>query len=143
MSVVWHSLLTTKQTRKIENIQKTSLKIILGPDYPTGFQWCGLSELSPRRKTRCLAFAKTSLRYPVGERMFPLNSHHDLNVRSHEKYKVNFAHTENYRKSTVPYCQRLLNDDIKAREAAASSRSGEGGARAGTVQVARRREEGV
>ena len=146
VSVVWHSSLTAEQTKKIENIQKTSLKIILGPDYidyPTALEWCGLIELSTRRKNRCLAFAKTSLRYPVGERMFPLNSHHDLNVRSHEKYKVNFAHTENYRKSTVPYCQRLLNDDIKAREAAASSRSGEGGARAGTVQVARRREEGV
>ena len=86
--------------------------------------------------------AKTVV-WPVGERTFPLNSHHDLNVRSHEKYKVNFAHTENYRNSTVPDCQRLLNDDIKAREAAVSSRSGEGGARAGTVQVARRREEGV
>ena len=25
---------------------------------------------------------------------------------------VNFAHTENYRNSTVPYCQRLLNADF-------------------------------
>ena len=33
VSVVWHSLLTAEQTKKIENIQKTSLKIILGQDY--------------------------------------------------------------------------------------------------------------
>ena len=76
VSVVWHSSLTAEQTKKIENIQKTSLKIILGPDYidyPTAL------ELSKRHKNRCLAFAKTSLRYPVGERIFPSNNHHDLN----------------------------------------------------------------
>ena len=55
--------------------------------------------------------------------MFPSNNHHDLNVRSREKYRVTFAHTENYRNSAVPCCQRLLNDDNKAREAAASARS--------------------
>ena len=138
-------MLTAEQTKKIENIQKTSRKIILGQDYidyPTALEWCGLTELSTRRKNRCLAFAKSSLKYPVGERLFPPNQHHDQNVRSREKYKVNFAHTEGYRNSAVPYCQRLLNADVRAREAEASARAGEGGARAGTVEVARRREEG-
>ena len=73
--------------------------------------------------------------------MFPLNQNNDQNVRSREKFEVNFAHTENYRNSAVPYCQRLLNADIKAREAA-SARSREGEARASTVAVARRRVEG-
>lgn len=145
VSVVWHSSLTAEQTKKIENIQKTSLKVILGPDYidyPTALEWCGLTELSTRRRSRCLAFAKSSLKYPVGERMFPLNPNNDQNVRSREKFEVNFAHTENYRNSAVPYCQRLLNADIKAREAAASARSREGEAGARTVVVARRRGEG-
>ena len=72
VSVVWHRLLTAEHTKKIENIQKSSLKIILGPDYidyPTALEWCGLTE----RNNRCLAFAK-------GERMFPLNHHHDQDV---------------------------------------------------------------
>ena len=33
MSVVWHSSLTILEANKIENIQKTSLKIILGESY--------------------------------------------------------------------------------------------------------------
>ena len=32
-----------------------------------------------------------------------------MNIRQSEKYVVNFARTENYRKTSVPYCQRLLN----------------------------------
>ena len=67
--------------------------------------------------------------------MFPSNNHR-------EKYKVNFWHIDKYRNSAVPYCQMLLNDDNKAREAAGSARSGEGGLRDGTVEVARRREKG-
>ena len=138
VSVVWHSSLTVDQTRKIENIQKTSLKIILGQDYidyPTALEWCGLTELSVRRQNRCLAYAKTSLKYPVGQRMFPLNQQQDQNVRSREKFEVNFAHTEGYRHSAVPYCQRLLNEDARAREIAASQRTQEG-------EAARRREGG-
>ena len=144
VSVVWHSSLTAEQTKKIENIQKTSLKIILGQDYidyPTAMEWCGLIELSARRKNRCLAFAKSSLNYPVGQRMFPPNLNNDQNVRSREKYMVNFAHTEGYRNSAVPFCQRLLNADAKDREAAARVGSGEGEAGAGAGELARRREE--
>ena len=104
-------------------------------------EWCGLIELSARRKNRCLAFAKSSLNYPVGQRMFPPNLNNDQNVRSREKYMVNFAHTEGYRNSAVPFCQRLLNADAKDREAAARVGSGEGEAGAGAGQLARRREE--
>ena len=63
VSVVWHSSLTQEQAQKIENIQKTNLKIILGEDYidyPTALEWTGLKELFLRRQNRCLAFAKSS-----------------------------------------------------------------------------------
>ena len=143
VSVVWHSSLTVEQTRKIENIQKTSLKIILGQDfidYPTALEWCGLKELSVRRQNRCLSFARSALKYPVGARMFPTNQEHDQNVRNREKYKVNFAHTVNYRQSAVPFCQRLLNEDTRAREVAATARSVE--ARARTAGAAGQRYAG-
>ena len=119
VSAVWHSSLTVEQSNKIENIQKTSLKVILGQDYldyPTALEWTGLSELFVRRQNRCLAFAKSSLKYPVGAMMFPQNQEHDQDIRNPECFKVNFAHTESYRKSAVPYCQRLLNQDAQARE---------------------------
>ena len=41
--------------------------------------------------------------------MFPENPPNLQGVRRTKKYTVNFAHTENYRQSSVPYCQRLLN----------------------------------
>ena len=66
--------------------------------------------------------------------MFPRNPEHAQNVRTREKFLVNFAHTEIYKKSAVPYCQMLLNADYGAREAAAREKED---ARAG-----RRREGG-
>ena len=40
----------------------------------------------------------------------------EQNLRNPEKFSVNFAHTENYRNSAVPYCQRLLNNDHQQME---------------------------
>ena len=48
--------------------------------------------------------------------MFPLNPESLPNLRQPEKYVVNFAHTENYRNSAVPFCQRLLNEDYRLGE---------------------------
>ena len=55
---------------------------------------------------------------------------------------MNFAHTEGYRHSAVPYCQRLLNEDAKAREIADSLRTEEE-PRVRTAEAARRREGGA
>ena len=116
MSVVWHSSLTAAEGKRIENIQKTSLKIILGEsyiDYPTSLVSTALQELSIRREARCLSFAKRCRKNPLTAGMFPQNPEQVYDVqrtgRRTEKYRVNFARTENYRQSTVPYCQRLLN----------------------------------
>ena len=108
-----------QQSQKIENIQKTSLKIILGDiyiDYPAALEMCGLEELFLRRQKRCLSFAKKTLKYPMGSDLFPLNHHHDHDARTREKFQVNRAHTENYRHSAVPYCQMLLNADARESE---------------------------
>ena len=39
-----------------------------------------------------------------------------MDIRQSEKYVVNFARTENYRRSSVPYCQRLLNKHNRMEE---------------------------
>ena len=77
-----------------------------------------LDDLFSRRQRRCLVFSKNSLKYPVGQALFPRNPDHAQNVRGREKFLVNFAHTENYKNSAVPYCQNLLNADHREREAA-------------------------
>ena len=143
LSVVWHSSLTVEQTKKIENIQKTCLKIILGDnyiDYPATLEMCAFEELSVRRQQRCLSFAKKCLRTPLTEGMSPENPLNDYDIRQGEKYKVNFAHTVNYRQSAVPFCQRLLNEDTRAREVAATARAVE--ARARTAGAAGQRYAG-
>ena len=71
--------------------------------------------------------------------MFPPNHENNLNIRTREKYQVNFAHTESYRKSAVPYCQTLLNEGARAREVAARER---GETRARTEGLASREEGG-
>ena len=113
-AVAFHSLLTMEQSHKLERIQKTSLKVILGVmyvDYSSALEMCGLQTLAMRRQARCLEFARKCLRHPRNIRMFPLNqvssSHY---TRDREVFHVNFARTEDYRKSAIPYCQRLLND---------------------------------
>ena len=66
---------------------------------------------------------------PQTKDMFPLNRHSSQDIRNTEKYLVNFAHTENYLNSAVPYCQRLLNEDyrqnvLRTREGAEYDYSG-------------------
>ena len=65
LSVVWHRQLTAQQTNKIENIQRTSLKIILGDnyfDYPAALAMTPLEKLSLRRQSRSFAFTKNSFK---------------------------------------------------------------------------------
>ena len=78
--------------------------------YEAALEICGLETLSKRREARCLDFAKKCLEHPKTRRSFPLNPNiPECKVRDLEKFKVNFARTSAYLKSTIPYCQRLLN----------------------------------
>ena len=118
-AVAFHSSLTVAQATDIERIQKTSLKLILGDnyiDYPAALEMSGLQTLYERRERRCLDFALKSLKHPINSRMFPINSNlggEGMEVRSRETFEVNFARTEQYRMSAVPFCQRKLNEHFR------------------------------
>ena len=113
-SVSFHSSLTLEQRNKLEGIQRTCLKVILGDeysDYRTALEICGLDTLENRRKQRCLDFSIKCLQHPRNKRLFPLNHKVNThNLRIPEPYVVNFARTSSYKNSTIPYCQRLLNE---------------------------------
>ena len=50
-------------------------------------------------------------------KLFPLNyARHQMKKRNHEKYVVTNANTERYKKSAVPFLQRLLNDDYRKQK---------------------------
>ena len=112
-AVVFHASLTQEETRKIEMIQKTCLRVILGEmyvSYTAALEMCGLQSLADRRQKRCLDFALKCAQHPKMERLFPQNLETgEHNLRQREKFKVNFASTKAYQNSAVPYCQRLLN----------------------------------
>ena len=112
-STAFHSSLTSEQDRKLETIQKVSLKIILGQNYSSyedSLFTTSLKSLKERRQERSLKFVSKSLKHPINKKMFPLNDSESSQVtRNHEKYHVNFAHTELYKRSAIPSLQRLLN----------------------------------
>ena len=112
-AVVFHSRLTQHDSMKLERIQKTCLKVILGDlyeDYQSALSECGLQTLSERREKRCLDFSIKCLKNTRNRRIFPSNSEHNERVRESEPFAVNFARTDTYKDSAVPYCQRLLNE---------------------------------
>ena len=70
-----------------------------------------LETLDSRRLGLCLKFAKKCLKYEKTADMFPLNPAYNSSTRNSEKYQVKFAHTNRLKDSSIPYLQRLLNDD--------------------------------
>ena len=106
--------------------------------YNAALEMSGLETLKIRREKRCLDFSIKCVKHPENKRIFPLNENNsDKNVRSREKYKVNFAFTTTYKNSALPYCQRLLNHREEARRE--EERGGGGG---GGGEVERRRRSG-
>ena len=119
-SVVWHSTLTGEQCHNMERFQKLCLKIILGTEYDNydqALQCCGLERLEVRREQKCLNFGLKSLLHPVHSKMFPVNPQLDnCNTRNQEHFTVNWARTESYRTSAVPYIQRMLNEYVNNQQ---------------------------
>ena len=111
--VVWHSSLTINQTRSIERVQKVCLKVILGQDYgeyETALEACNLESLEARRVKLCLSFGRKCISHQSHRSIFPESRQdHEHNLRHQLQYHVNHARTEKYRKSSVPYIQRLMN----------------------------------
>ena len=96
MLVVWHSSVTVAEQTKIENIQKTSVKIILAEnyiDYPASLEITGLQYLSTRQTLFCSEFAKRCIKNPLTQHMFPKNPEGDHNLWIPERYVVNAAYT--------------------------------------------------
>ena len=118
-SVLWHSTLTVDQSERIESVQKTCLKIILGSEYEgytKALEYCGLKPLSERREDRCLQFGLKCLLHPIHHRMFPVNPKlqtDTLFTRNREHFTVNKAKSESYRMSAIPYIQRMLNEYVQ------------------------------
>ena len=96
--VVWHSKLTVNQTCALERVQKTCL----------GREYRG----EVRREKLSLSFGKKCLLSVNHRSLFPRNiSLHNYNLRGQNLFTVAQARTERFRRSCIPYIQRLLNSN--------------------------------
>ena len=118
-SVSFRSSLTQEQSRKLEGIQRTCAKVIIGDNYlcyQSASEMLGLESLEKRRQKRCLDFSLKCLKHPRNIRLSPRNfNSNNHNLRGHEKFLVNFAKTSCYQKSAIPYCQRLLSEHFATK----------------------------
>ena len=118
-AVVWHSSLTQKCKGKLERVQKSALRVILGPrytNYSDALERLNLKTLDERRKSLCLKFAKKCLIVEKFKKMFPLNvNSHNMKKRNVERYKVSKSLTERHKSSAIPYMQRLLNENERSK----------------------------
>ena len=111
--VVWHSSISSEESNNIERVQKTALRIILKSDYDnyhSALRLVSLSTLKERRRKLSLSFAKKCLKSDDNKDLFP-QVEKLVNTRQHERFFVTPARTERLAKSTIPYLQRLLNEE--------------------------------
>ena len=103
----WHRNIAAKTKFKV--IQSTCFQIILGNDYTTydsALNLCSLNTIYQRRGKRFLNFAVKCVNDKFSTHIFPVNT----NPYHRKMFQVNFARTNRYFKSTMPQCQRLLNE---------------------------------
>ena len=114
-STVWHSSLTKSDSKDIERIQKAAVKLMMGnkyEGYSKSLKFLKLDSLHERREKNALKFAKKSVKHENFLNFFPKQSGiHTMRTRNPKSFIVNKAHTERYKRSAVPFFQRLLNQD--------------------------------
>ena len=119
-AVLWHSSLTKKCSDRLERVQKSALKVILGSeyvDYAHALQVLGLQSLEERRKYLCLKFAKKCQQVEKLKSMFPKKQNlHNMLKRYEQKFVIRDAWTERHRRSSIPFMQKLLNNEDKERK---------------------------
>ena len=127
--VAWHSSISSRQEAAIERCQAVCLKIILQESYVSyeaALEMTGLETLANRRTSRCLKFSQDCLKHKTNKRFFPENAETNKSIRNKEKFKVNFAYTNIYKNSAIPYCQRLLNQQEMNQREGEERKGGDG-----------------
>ena len=106
----------------LERCQKICLKLILASeytDYLSALAIANIPSLFDRREKRVLDFSNRVLSLPRHKQLFPVSNkftNNTHNMRSTEKFTVNFANTNAYKHSFVPYAQRKLNSEVRRQE---------------------------
>ena len=115
--VVWNSSITEENCNDLERIQKAALRIIMGKNYinyKNALLKADLEPLKIRRDKLCKTFAEKCLQseHESTIKMFPRNKRkHIMKIRESEKFQTNYANTTRFQQSSIPFMQRLLNNN--------------------------------
>ena len=111
---VWSGALTCAEIIKIERVQKTAVKLILGnsyTNYDEALVKLDLDTLEERRDQICLKFAKRCTKNHKFKHWFPKTS--KIETRNGDTYLRPTAKTKRYMISSIPHLVDLLNQDAK------------------------------
>ena len=122
---LWHSGLLECDKRKLENLQKKALGLILGTTYidyrryykingqPVSYELalksCDLTPLAERRENLTIKFALDTYNNPLHKDLFKRLPDSRPNTRSKPKVHVPFGKTERYNNSAIPVFTRIIN----------------------------------
>ena len=113
--VVWGPSLTQENSKNLERTQKTFAKLILKEkfkNYEQALIILNLDTLEKRRQELCIRFARNGIKQNKLNDLFPTNYKvHNMKTRNVKKYKVDFANTERYKKSSIVAMQNMLNQE--------------------------------
>ena len=114
-SVLWGSSISEENKTDLERVQKNSCRIILGNnyvDYEQALKDIGLETLEERRRLLALRFGKNCKLNEKTKTLFPLrNKIHKFKTRKEERFQIFKIKTKRLQVSTVPYLQKLLNEE--------------------------------
>jgi hypothetical protein len=112
--VVWHSSLTMKQAKSIEQIQRRACRIVLGHNfksYDNALTDCRIESLATRRTDHCLKFAEGLANTERTKDLVPprrLKNHPRMCSHTQTIPQLRFR-TTRFKNSPVPYFIELLN----------------------------------
>ena len=109
---VWHSSLTLEDSRQIERVQKSAIKIIQGQryqSYTTALSHMHLEALYTRRNELCRKFARKCWRSNKFNNWFKCDNRVTITRQQNKKLCEVFSRTLRYEKSPISYFTKLLN----------------------------------
>ena len=109
---LWHSGLTTAQSRDLDRAQRLAMAAITGrwePSHSRQLQTLCLEQLSARRTQLCATFAQRTARDSRHMDIFTLSGAPERPGKAARPYREPFCRTGAHFNSAVPYLTRLLN----------------------------------
>jgi hypothetical protein len=113
---VWHSSLKGEDRLKLERVQKSALRIIIGEkyqSYTSALKMTGTKTLFERRRQLCLKFARKSLKSNKFKSWFKPNTKNPGTRQEQSKFCEVYSRLDRYETSPISYLTRLLNNDTK------------------------------